>query len=236
VLEGGTSTPARSTAVPAEALESRTIENREMMNRTLLSLAVALVFSGTVVAGDPEAGQAKTQACVACHAEDGNSLQAENPKLAGQNFRYLFEQLQAIRDGDRPIPVMTGQLDGMDDQDLRDIAAFYAAQQGTTGQADPELAELGEAIYRGGIRERGVPACMGCHSPTGQGNAPAGYPKLAGQHAEYTEKQLRDYRAAADGLEGRTTDSEERQEMRTISFRLSDREIRAVSTYIEGLH
>ena len=128
-------------------------------------------------------------------------------------------------------------LVGMDAQDFADIAAYYASQQTAVGQANPELAALGESIYRGGIRAKDVPACAACHSVTGSGNAPAGFPLLRGQHAGYTASQLRDFRAAADGdPEGRSNDGDDTRTMRTIAYRMSDREIEAVSTYIEGLY
>lgn len=187
--------------------------------------------------GDPEAGEGMTQACVACHATDGNSPVAMYPKLAGLGERYLLEQMQAIRDGDRPVPEMTGMLEGMSDQDLADIAAFYDAQEREIAGAGEEDLELGEKIYRGGIFEIGVAACTGCHSPTGAGNAPAGYPAIGGQYADYIASQLRAFRAAAHEPEhpdGRSTDGDSR-EMRDITARMSDREINAVANFIAGL-
>ncbi len=186
--------------------------------------------------GDPDAGRAKSATCVACHAEDGNSPSPAFPKLAGQGQRYLIKQMQDIRSGARPVPTMAGQLDNMSDQDLADIAAWYSTQTMTIGQADPDLVELGRDIYRGGVREKGIPSCAACHSPSGIGNSLAGYPRLAGQFAQYTADQLRAYRAAADGDEGRDNDGDDTQIMRSIAYRMSDREIRAVSSFIEGLY
>lgn len=206
------------------------------MNKRLPLLAASLLVSAVALAGDPAAGKEKAQPCTACHGPDGNSAAPSFPKLAGQNEKYMIKQLQDIQSGARPVPQMTGQLDGMDDGDFADIAAWYASQEMTTGQAEPDLVEKGEKIYRAGIADREIPACTGCHSPTGQGNAAAGYPVLAGQHAQYTAAQLRAFRAAADGdPSGRHNDGEEKQTMRSIAFALSESEIEAVSSYIEGL-
>ena len=124
----------------------------------------------------------------------------------------------------------------MSQQDIADIAAYYSAQTGTVGQAKANLVELGERIYRAGNSEIGIAACTACHSPTGGGNAPAGFPKLGGQHAEYIEAQLKAFRTGAEEPEkGRANDGETRI-MRDIVSRMSDLEIRAVSSYIQGLH
>jgi cytochrome c553 len=139
-----------------------------------------------------------------------------------------------IRDGARPIPTMVGQLDGKSDQDLADIAAFYDSQTRSGGQTDPALLALGEKVYRGGVAERNVAACTACHSPTGKGNAPAGFPALGGQHAEYIAAQLRAYRKGYENAAGRTNDGDSKI-MRTTAFGLSDGEIEAVSSYISGL-
>ena len=194
------------------------------------------VFSAELMpAGDTAAGEAQTMVCAACHGADGNSAVPTFPKLAGQGQKYLYKQLQDIRDGARPVPTMVGQLDGKSNQDLADIAAYYAAQSRTGGQTDPELLALGEAVYRGGIPERDVAACTACHSPTGAGNAPAGFPALAGQHAEYIAAQLVAYRKGYEDETGRINDGDTRI-MRITAFGLSDREIEAVSSYAAGLY
>ena len=194
------------------------------------------VYSAELMpAGDAAAGEAQTMVCAACHGADGNSAVPTFPKLAGQGQKYLYKQLQDIRDGARPVPTMAGQLDGKSNQDLADIAAYYAAQSRTGGQTDPELLALGEAVYRGGIPERDVAACTACHSPTGAGNAPAGFPALAGQHAEYIAAQLVAYRKGYEDETGRINDGDTRI-MRITAFGLSDREIEAVSSYAAGLY
>ncbi|WP_304640347.1 c-type cytochrome [Pseudomonas sp.] len=201
------------------------------MNKLLVSLVLSLGVAGSAHAlqGDAEAGQGKVATCGACHGADGNSAMPNFPKIAGQGERYLVKQLTDIREGRRVVPEMTGLLDNSSDQDLADMAAFYASQTQTAGVADPELAERGEAIFRGGNLETGLPACTGCHSPTGKGNEPAAYPRLAGQHAAYTAKQLTDFR------EGDRTNDGDTMIMQTIASRLSNRDIEAVSNYIQGL-
>lgn len=207
-----------------------------MMNKKLFVLLASLLIAGAATAGDAAAGKAMSQTCAACHGADGNSAAPSFPKLAGQNEKYLIKQMQDIQSGIRSVPTMAGQLDGKSAADLANIAAYFAGQAVGGGQADPELVAKGEAIYRGGISERSVPACAACHSPTGQGNAGAGYPALAGQHAQYTSAQLQAFRAAADGdPAGRMNDGESAI-MRTIAFGMSDREIEAVSSYIQGLY
>jgi len=200
----------------------------------LLGFTQSAAAATTHTDGDPGAGEALTASCAACHGADGNSAAPTFPKLAGQNARYLFKQMQDIRDGARPVPTMVGQVDNLSDQQLADIAAFYAAQSRSGAQADPELVELGEKVYRAGVAERGVAACTACHSPRGEGNAPAGFPSLAGQHPEYIATQLEMYRKGYEDESGRTNDGEARI-MRTTAFGLSDKEIEAVSSYAAGL-
>lgn len=210
----------------------------------LLASAAGFVMAG----GDASAGKGKVASCAACHGEGGNSAAPTFPKLAGQNERYLVKQMHDIKCGflsadeqkaqkcnGRSVPTMAGQLDSFSDADLADIAAYYASQTITTGQASPELAKKGEEIYRAGIRSKGVAACTACHSPTGQGNAPAGFPALGGQHADYIAAQLKAFRAAADGLPGRDNDGDIKT-MRDVAKLMSDSEIDAVASYIAGLH
>jgi cytochrome c553 len=203
----------------------------------LLGLAIGWAPTGFAAAnltGDVAAGKNNSVACGACHGADGNSAVPTFPKLAGQGERYLVKQMMDIRDGARSVPTMAGQLDGKSDQDLADIAAYYAAQARSGGQTDPELLAVGEKVYRNGVAERNVAACSACHSPTGSGNAPAGFPALGGQHAEYTALQLRAYRKGFENVSGRTNDGDAKI-MRTTAFGLSDGEIDAVSSYIAGL-
>lgn len=220
---------------------------------TLKVAVVVLGFGGlthgAMAAGDAAEGEKLSASCVACHGDDGNSPSALFPKLAGLGEKYLVNQLKAIRNGDgadpkaasRNIPEMTGLLNGMSDQDLANLAAFFdgnamqlsgakkAEVQVNSGQKVDSLA-LGEQIYRAGNHETAVPACTGCHSPTGKGNEPAGYPRLGGQHADYIAKQLRDFRAG-----NRTTDGEA-QVMRGVARNLTDAELESVANYISGLN
>lgn len=204
----------------------------------LFSLTLGWASSGIAADAKPEgdaaAGKTNAAVCGACHGADGNSA-APFPKLAGQGEKYLYKQMLDIRDGVRHVPTMAGQLNSKSNQDLADFAAFYASQERTGGKTDPELLKLGEKIYRSGVADRKVAACTACHSPTGQGNAPAGYPALAGQHAQYIEDQLRAYRQGYEDPAGRTNDGETKI-MRATAFGLSDMEIKAVSSYAAGLH
>lgn len=200
----------------------------------VLSLIIAPL---AMAAGDPRAGEGKTAVCVACHSVDGNSPAPIYPKLAGLGEKYLLKQLQDIQSGARPVPEMTGMLDGMSDQDLADIAAFYDAQERQMAGARDHRLELGERIYRGGNIETGVAACIGCHAPSGNGNAPAGYPAVGGQFADYIAKQLRAFRTAAHDPEdpaGRDNDGETMM-MRGVAARMTDVEIEAVANFIAGL-
>ena len=203
----------------------------------LFGLMLGCVSSGFAAeanpVGDAAAGKSKSVACSACHGADGNST-APFPKLAGQGERYLYKQILDIRDGLRSVPTMVGQLDGKTNQDLADIAAYFSEQEPTGGQTNPEMRELGAKIYRSGVADRKVAACMACHSPTGQGNAPAGFPSLAGQHAQYVADQLRAYRKGYEDPAGRTNDAD--KVMRANAFGLSDKEIEAVSSYVSGLN
>ena len=204
----------------------------------LLGLTLGWTTSGFAAdpmpAGDAAAGESKAVTCTACHGADGNSM-APFPKLAGQGAKYLYKQMKDIRDGARPVPTMVGQVDNMSDQDLADIAAFYADQARSGSSTDPELLELGAKIYRAGIASRNVAACSACHSPTGEGNAPAGYPALSGQHAQYIADQLRAYRKGYQDESGRTNDGDTKI-MRATAFGLSDLEIEAVASYAAGLN
>jgi cbb3-type cytochrome c oxidase subunit III len=182
--------------------------------------------------GDAAAGQAKAAVCGACHGPDGNSMAPNFPKLAGQGERYLTKQLHDIKSGKRTVLEMTGLLTNLSDQDLADIAAYFASQKGSVGAADEKLVKRGENLFRGGDLAKGLPACTGCHSPNGAGNAAAGFPHLGGQHAQYVAKQLTDFRKEEGG---RTNDGDTKT-MQTIAKRLSDEDIAAVSSYIQGLH
>ncbi len=210
------------------------------MNKVVLTLGLLAAWSPYICSaavgpkGDAAAGESKVATCAACHGADGNSVAPTFPKLAGLGERYLYKQLTDIRDGRRVVASMAGQVDGKSDQDLADMAAYYNAQDRSRGKTDPELRALGEKVYRSGIAERNVAACTACHSPAGKGNGPAGYPALAGQHADYIAAQLRAYRLGYEDPAGRTNGGQAKI-MRTIAFGLSDKEIDAVASYVQGL-
>lgn len=201
--------------------------------RLLHLLAGALVILGVGEAsaeGDADRGQPLTALCQACHGPDGNSPAAAFPNIAGQNVQYLLKQMHDIKSNVRSAPLMTGMLAAFNDQQLEDIAAYFSKQNANLGNADPALVELGESIYRSGIKRKQIAACSSCHSPTGSGNGPAVFPALGGQWPEYTEAQLKAFRAGE-----RTNDGDSRM-MQMTSFDLSDPEIAAVASYLYGLH
>ncbi|MEY3285513.1 MAG: hypothetical protein RL500_243 [Pseudomonadota bacterium] len=201
----------------------------------LASVGVAALFSvGTALAATPAAtrapdlakGQAAAAVCVACHTADGSRGSPANPILAGQHPEYLVKQLQEFKSGKRKNAIMAGFAATLSDDDMRNVAAFYASKQAKPGAAkDKDLAALGEKIYRGGIGDRNIPACAGCHSPSGAG-IPSQYPRVGGQHGDYTEAQLVAFRS---GARGNST------QMMQIAAKMNDREIKAVSDYIAGL-
>ncbi|MBF8793786.1 cytochrome c4 [Pseudomonas monteilii] len=205
------------------------------MNKLFVSLLLTMGVAGAAnaaqpIKGDATAGQAKTAVCGACHNPDGNSLAPNFPKLAGQGQRYLEKQLHDIKSGKRTVLEMTGMLANFNDQDLADIAAYFSSQKGSVGAADPNLVERGRALFNGGDLEKGMPACTGCHSPNGAGIALAGFPHLGGQHAQYVAKQLTDFR------EGNRTNDGDAMTMRSIAGKLSNKDIEALASYIQGLH
>ncbi len=196
---------------------------------SLVSLLFTAAFSTSALAADAAAGEQKAATCAACHGSDGNSTVPENPKLAGQNANYLVKQMLDIKEGRREVALMSGMLDNMDEADLEDIAAFYAEQEITLEGADPDLVDQGRQIYRAGIPDLGVTACSACHSPTGAGNAQAGFPALGGQHAGYIASQMRAFRSGERDNDGQSA------MMRMVSERLTDGEIEALSSYVSGL-
>lgn len=201
------------------------------MNKVLVTLLLTLGITGVAqAAGDAKAGQTKAAMCGACHGADGNSAAPNFPKLAGQGERYLLKQMNDIKSGNRTVLEMTGLLTNMSEQDMADIAAYFASQSMSVGAADPALVKAGEALYRGGKLAEGMPACTGCHSPNGAGNDAAGFPQLGGQHAQYVAKQLTDFR------EGNRTNDGDSMMMRSVAAKLSNKDIQAISSYIQGLH
>ena len=194
------------------------------------TLLIALGMGQAQAAGDPQAGKAKAAQCAACHGADGNSLNPEWPKLAGQHEGYLVKQLHYFEMGERENATMKPMANVLDSQGREDVAAYYASQKVKTGMADPKLVELGEQIYRSGNDVSGVAPCMGCHGPNGAGNPAALYPALRGQHAQYVENQLHGF------AEGKRVNENAKKMMQILSSRMTNREIKAVASYIQGLH
>lgn len=200
----------------------------------LMAVASMLaIFSLQAAAqGDAAAGQAKSAMCAACHGTDGNSTIAQWPKLAGQHEAYISRQTALIKSGARPVPEMMGIVATMNEQDFADIAAFFASQAISPGAADASLAAAGRRLYQAGNSDSGVPACMACHGPVGEGNPLSGYPALAGQHDVYTGKMLTRFRNGENWGEKDAGS----QVMNGVAAELTDDEIAAVASYIQGLH
>ncbi len=194
----------------------------------ILCVPLALYVATSAQAGDAARGESKAIVCSACHGPEGNSLNPEWPSLAGQNEAYIVAALKAFKEGKRENVLMSSQAIGLTDQEMADLGAYYASKKMAPKEADPAIVAIGERIYRGGIKEKEVAACIACHGPTGHGNAPAGYPAVGGQYATYTATQLAAY---GDGAR----DSDPHGVMRSIAGSLTENETRAVASYIQGL-
>ncbi len=193
---------------------------------------VLLTANTALAEGDAAAGESKAAICAACHGLDGNSVVAMWPKLAGQHEQYLARHITLIKDGARSVPEMIGIVATLSDQDILDLAAYYASKTISPGAADENLVAAGESLYRAGNPEEGIPACTSCHGPAGEGNPLAGYPWVAGQHATYTENMLKKYR------DGQTWGADDANStvMVGVARRLTDEDITAVSSYLQGLY
>jgi cytochrome c553 len=192
-------------------------------------LAAMLASPAQAASGSPARGQAKAAACAGCHGADGNGgADPTWPRLAGQDADYIAKQLADFKAGARKDPIMAGMAAPLSAQDMKDIGAYYANLKPRPGAAkSAELARLGEKLYRGGNAKTGVSACMSCHGPSGHGIPPR-YPRVSGQSAAYTEKQMLAFKSGARANDGDI--------MTRIAFRMSEQEIRAVSDYMAGLH
>ena len=193
---------------------------------TILGLASFAVAAGDAVQGDAAAGKAKSALCAGCHGVDGNSVIPMNPNLTGLGEPYIAAQLAAFKSGKRQNATMLGMTAALSDQDMLDLAAYYASQSPKVGAANPDLVDLGRRIYQGGRGEDGIPSCMGCHGPAGKGNPVAGYPGLSGQHAQYTVAQLKAFRSG----------QRENAQMNDIAHRMNDEDMASLASYIQGLH
>ncbi len=203
-----------------------------------LTLAAALVATSALANeptaapashGDPKKAEAiVNQVCAGCHGVDGNSVAPANPKLAGLNYEYIVKQLTNFKSGERKSAVMSGMVASLSPDDMKNLAAYFSSQQAKEATAkDQSLALIGQKIYRGGVQGAGVPACASCHGPQGKG-IPVQFPRLAGQHTDYIYDQLNKFRVGERANDGAKM-------MRTIAAKMTDADMKAVSTYIQGL-
>lgn len=206
-----------------------------MTKQLLIAVAAAGAFSlataasAAYPAGNAKAGEQKAAQCIACHGPGGNSASPQFPKLAGQNASYIVKELKDFKSGARKNAIMSGMAAGLSEQDMQDIAAYFSGQTIKPGAANPKLVATGRELYLGGDRAKGIPACAACHSPTGVGNAPAAYPALAGQYQQYLVTQLKAWR---DG----SRHNGPKDMMQDVAKNLSDQQIEAVASYLQGLH
>ena len=198
----------------------------------LAALLLLIASTPLLAEGDAAAGQAKAAICAACHGTDGNSAVPNWPKLAGQHEQYLLRQSTLIQTGSRPVPEMLGIVAGLTETDFQNIAAFFASQKRTPGVADEALVPAGEMLWRAGRASTGIPACMACHGPAGEGNPLAGYPALAGQHNVYTANMLKKFRAGDHWGEKDANSIV----MNGVAAELTDDDINALASYIQGLY
>jgi cytochrome c553 len=208
------------------------------MKKILFPLTLLFGLIGTAQAfdGDAEAGKAKAAVCAACHSADGNSAVDMYPKLAGQHATYLYKQLQDYKTGmetagkqGRNNSIMFGMVAALSDQDMKDLAAYFASQKMKAGTTPENVIERGEQLYRGGDADRGIAACIACHGPRGSGTSLGGFPKISFQHANYLKTTLQEFR---DGKRGNDLNGM----MQDIARKLTDEDIEVLSQYVGGLH
>jgi cytochrome c553 len=192
----------------------------------LLACLCISITANTYAAGDPAAGQEKSAVCQGCHGTDGNSYSPEWPNLAGQDSRYIVQQLKDFQSGARKNDIMTGMAAGLGEADMADIAAFFSTQKLVLEAKEVDAA--GKKLYMGGNQYTAVPACAGCHGPNGAGNGPGKIPRLAGQKSVYVAKALRDFRAGS-----RTNDHN--AIMQNLAEKLTDKEIDAVAAFVAAM-
>ena len=200
------------------------------MNKLLVTFIALFSLSNIALAqGNIEAGKAKSGTCVACHGADGNSQSNLYPKIAGQHQSYMEKQLIQFQNGERDNPVMMSMVAGLSEQDMQDLAAYFAAQVATPETVAPEIAVTGRNLYMGGDKQRGIPACTACHGPRGNGLELAKFPKISNQHPAYIKAQLENFRSQArnNDLNGMMVD---------VSAKLTDADIELLSKYISALH
>lgn len=226
-------------ALPALRGHSYLRELQIVIKTVLMAAAIVgtLGFTATAFAadaggfppGDPQAGQQKSGQCAACHGADGNSASPQFPKLAGQSAIYLIKQLEDFKSGARKNPIMNGIASGLSKKEMADLASWFSSQQIKPGAASPDLVAKGRSLYRGGDQSKGIPACAACHGPAGEGMGPAGWPALAGQHAQYLITELEAWRSGARA-------NGPKHVMRDVAHNLTDGQIKAVASFLQGLH
>ncbi len=202
------------------------------MNKWLVFATVFSMVGGLSQAwagGDASTGKTKSATCAGCHGADGNSVNPDWPNLAGQGAGYLDKQLKDFKQGARKNATMAPMAMALSEQDRADLAAFYASQPVKVGAADEALVEEGQKIYRGGNPASGLAACIGCHGPAGAGNPAAKFPAVGGQHAQYVVNQLNAFKSGE-------RDNDAGKMMRNIAGKMSEQEMKAVASYIQGLH
>jgi cytochrome c553 len=208
----------------------KNISQRENTMPKLLLLLLTVIAMPVIAKGNIEAGKQKAVVCAACHGPDGNSTNSLWPKLAGQHQDYIVKQLKEYKEGKkRNAPEMTGMVAGLSEQDMHDLAAFYASQKRVKGSASKTNLELGERLYRAGDFKSRITACIACHGPDGRGNALAGFPALYGQQKQYIINQLISFK------EGKRS-NDLNSIMQDIASRMNKKQIEAVANYISGLH
>lgn len=206
------------------------------------TIATTLVFSSALLAGDINAGKAKSITCTACHGKTGNSLSAGFPKIAGQGEAYLYKQLKDFKSGARKDGTMFGMVMALNDTDMQNLAAYYSAQSTApnVAKATKQQLALGKKIYQGGKKDTKTTACLACHGPTGAGIPSAGFPQISFQHAAYTAKQLRDFRQVSFNAQTNGKVASRSNDigtmMQSVASELTDTEIEALAQYISGLH
>jgi cytochrome c553 len=200
------------------------------MKKILISAVVVAASLSTIsaVAGDAAMGKSKSAVCAACHMADGNSVNPLWPKLAGQHEGYIVKQLKEFKSTARKDPIMLGQVAALTEEDMDNLAAYFSTQTLKGGEADPALVEAGKLLYTTGNAKQGVAACASCHAPNGLGNPAANFPAIAGQHTVYAEKQLKAFRDGSRANDVNTM-------MQDVASNLSDADVKAVASYIQGL-
>jgi cytochrome c553 len=213
--------------------------------RTVCLLLAMASASSAFAKGDAAAGATKAVACFACHGANGNSVNPHWPKLAGQNAAYIERQLKLFHDGvEKPLPtdtdgiLMPPMAAPLSEQDMADVAAYFALQTPTGAEADPALYQAGQKLFHGGDRNRNIPACAACHGPLGAGNPGAGFPALRAQSSMFTMRQLGHYRDKSrytQNAKGGSNGGDYAEIMQTIASRLSEDEIKSLAAYIQGM-